>query len=135
VVGAGDLVVDVRLRILQAVGGEAVIETPADVPGTDAGAIRPPAVTLRERRVLGAEGIREAVVVQQLAEGLAFLVREAGVAAVRGGISQVDLGVRDVEVAADDDGLLLREAGEVLAEVGVPLETVVEALERCEFGT
>ena len=75
------------------------------------------------------ESVREAVLGKQLAEGLALLVGEARVAAIRRRIGEVDLGVRDVEVATDDDWLLLGEAGEVFTEIGIPLQPVVEALE------
>ena len=48
------------------------------------------------------------MIIEQRPEGFALLVREASVAAIGGGVRQVDLGMGDVEVTTNDDGLLLR---------------------------
>ncbi|NCA02659.1 MAG: hypothetical protein EBS87_10905, partial [Sphingomonadaceae bacterium] len=73
---------DLRLRVGQAGRRQAVVEAPPDVAGADARTVGPPAVALREGRVLRPEGVGEAMVGEQRAEGSAFLVGEAGVAAV-----------------------------------------------------
>ena len=75
-----------------------------------------------------AEGVGEAGV-EEAGEAFAFLIGEAGAAAVFLGAGDVDFVVGDVEVAAEDDGFLLGVAGEVVAESGVPFEAVGEAAE------
>ena len=76
--------------------------------------------------MLETPGVDEARV-QEGAELRALLVGETGIAAVGGGILNVDLLMRDIQVAAKDDRL--RETAEIGAHVILPAHAIVQAFE------
>ena len=81
--------------------------------------VAPPGVGAREAGIPEPEAVGKAGG-EQLGEFRALLVGEAGAAAVRTGVLEVDLLVRDVEIPAGDHGLPRVERAEVLPEGVVP---------------
>ena len=106
--------------VRNAVGDEEIVDTPARVVRPGVEHIAPPCVRAGGVRVEAAEGVGEPGV-QKPPEAFPFLVREARVAPVGGGIFQIDLLMGDVQVAAGDDRLFPVQLTEVCPKGFVPL--------------
>ena len=111
----------------QTLGGDEVVDAPAGILLAGMEAVAPPGVG----DLVGierAEGVDESLG-EELAEFLALLIGEAGIAAVGLGVLDVNLLMGHVEVAAVDDGLLAVKALQVVAHGVFPCHPVVEALQ------
>ena len=86
------------------VGYQKIVDSPSCVVLTGIEAVTPPAVCSGYIGVSEPESIREACF-QQLSEAFTLLVRETRIAAVAGGVLQIDLVVRHIQVTTGDDRL------------------------------
>lgn len=110
----------------QAVGAKEVVNAPPCVPCTGTTTIAPPAVCTFKSWKEVAERVCEACV-EENCHLLALFVREASIAAVRGGILEVYLLVGNIHVATHDNRLTGIQCLQVCAKVLLPLHTVVKA--------
>lgn len=109
----------------QAAGQHKVVEPPAHVFVASIHHIGPEGVGVGLLGVQLAEAVHEPGL-QQLAEALALLGREACVLLVSFGILQIDLLVGNVQVTAQHHRLLDVQHAEIRSEVGVPCFAVIQ---------
>jgi hypothetical protein len=131
VVGAEDVVVDGGGGEFwgEGLGGDPVVDAPADVVAAGAGAVGPPGVGIGFFGVEVAEGVDEAGL-DEFGEAGAFFGGEAGAFEVSFGAGEVDFLVGDVEITGGHDGFAFGFEGfEVFAEGDVPFHAIGEAEE------